>query len=101
MTPRPGRNSKIYDIDLPRPRPLSITAEPHFFEIVAEIKQFSILRTTGDARLSKRTVEQIESRYPQKSPISLLFFLLRPRKRAKKKGAARRGAGFSVNHLGA
>ena len=45
------------------------------------------LRTTGDARLSKRTVEQIESRYPQKSPISLLFFLLRPRKRAKKKGA--------------
>ena len=39
MTPRPGRNSKIYDIDLPRPRPLSVTAEPHFFEIVAEIKQ--------------------------------------------------------------
>ena len=39
MTPRPGRNSKIYDIDLPRPRPLSVTADPHFFEIVAEIKQ--------------------------------------------------------------
>ena len=39
MTPRPGRNSKFYDIDLPRPRPLSVTTEPHFFEIVAEIKQ--------------------------------------------------------------
>ncbi len=36
---------------------------------------------------------------PLNSPISLPFFLLRPRKRAKKKGAARRGAGFSVKHL--
>ena len=36
---------------------------------------------------------------PLTSPIPLPFFLLRPRKRAKKKGAARRGAGFSVNHL--
>lgn len=39
MTPRPGRNSRIFKIDLPRPRPLSITNEPHFFEIVAEIRQ--------------------------------------------------------------
>ena len=39
MTPRPGRNAKVYEIDLPRPRPLSITTEPHFFEIVGEIKQ--------------------------------------------------------------
>ena len=36
---------------------------------------------------------------PQTSPITLPIFLLRPRKWAKKKGAARRGAGFSVNHL--
>lgn len=39
MTPRPGRNSKVFDIDLPRPRPLSVTTEPHFFELVGEIKQ--------------------------------------------------------------
>lgn len=38
MTPRPGRNSRIYDIDLPRPRPLSITTETHFFELAGEIK---------------------------------------------------------------
>lgn len=38
MTPRPGRNSRVFNIDLPRPRPLSITNEPHFFEIVAEIR---------------------------------------------------------------
>lgn len=39
MSPRPGRNSKVYEIDLPRPRPLSMTTEPHFFEIVSEVKQ--------------------------------------------------------------
>ena len=49
MTPRPGRNSKIYDIDLPRPRPLSVTAEPHFFEIVAEIKQTIFHDVQNDA----------------------------------------------------
>ena len=36
---------------------------------------------------------------PITSPFPLPFFLFRPRKRAKKKGAARRGAGFSVNYL--
>lgn len=39
MTPRPGRNSKVYDIDLPRPRPLSITTERHFFELAGRIKE--------------------------------------------------------------
>ncbi|MBW7884250.1 MAG: ABC transporter ATP-binding protein [Caldilineaceae bacterium] len=38
MTPRPGRNLKEYKIDLPRPRPLSITTESRFFEIVGDIK---------------------------------------------------------------
>jgi NitT/TauT family transport system ATP-binding protein len=38
MSPRPGRLTAIIPIDLPRPRPLSITAQPHFFELVAEIK---------------------------------------------------------------
>ncbi len=39
MTPRPGTNSAIFDIDLPRPRPEGITMEKRFFEIVAEIKR--------------------------------------------------------------
>ena len=38
MTPRPGRLANIFAIDLPRPRPLEVTAQPHFFELVAEIK---------------------------------------------------------------
>jgi len=39
MTPRPGTNSAVYDIDLPRPRPVGITMEKKYFEIVAEIKK--------------------------------------------------------------
>ena len=39
MTPRPGTNSAVYDIDLPRPRPEGITMEKRYFDIVAEIKR--------------------------------------------------------------
>jgi NitT/TauT family transport system ATP-binding protein len=39
MTPRPGRNSQTYDIPLGRPRPLAVTTERRFFDIVSEIKQ--------------------------------------------------------------
>ncbi len=39
MTPRPGTNSALYDIDLPRPRPEGITMEQRYFDIVAEIKR--------------------------------------------------------------
>jgi len=39
MTPRPGRNSRVYDIPLGRPRPLELTTERAFFDIVGEIKQ--------------------------------------------------------------
>ncbi|MBL7063683.1 MAG: ABC transporter ATP-binding protein [Anaerolineae bacterium] len=39
MTPRPGRNSRVYDIPLGRPRPLSVTTERRFFDIFGEIKQ--------------------------------------------------------------
>ena len=39
MTPRPGTNSALFDIDLPRPRPEGITMEKRFFEIVAKIKK--------------------------------------------------------------
>lgn len=39
MTPRPGTNSSVFHIDLPRPRPEGIQMEPRYFEIVAEIKR--------------------------------------------------------------
>jgi len=39
MTPRPGANSAVFDIDLPRPRPEGITMDQKFFNIVAEIKR--------------------------------------------------------------
>ncbi len=39
MTPRPGTNSSVFHIDLPRPRPEGITMERKYFEIVAEIKR--------------------------------------------------------------
>ena len=39
MTPRPGANSALYDIDLPRPRHVDIQMDRRFFEIVAQIKR--------------------------------------------------------------
>jgi NitT/TauT family transport system ATP-binding protein len=39
MTPRPGTNSSVFHIDLPRPRPEGITMDRKYFEIVAEIKR--------------------------------------------------------------
>ncbi|MGA2477600.1 MAG: ABC transporter ATP-binding protein [Spirochaetia bacterium] len=39
MTPRPGTNSTVFHIDLPRPRPEGITMDRKYFEIVAEIKR--------------------------------------------------------------
>jgi NitT/TauT family transport system ATP-binding protein len=38
MSPRPGRLTNIFPIDLQRPRALEVTAKPHFFELVSEIK---------------------------------------------------------------
>jgi NitT/TauT family transport system ATP-binding protein len=38
MSPRPGRLTAIFPIDLPRPRGLEVTGQPRFFELVARIK---------------------------------------------------------------
>ena len=38
MTPRPGRLSRVYDIDFPRPRPIALTTTPEFVALVADIK---------------------------------------------------------------
>lgn len=39
LKPRPGRNSAVFEIDLPRPRTLAMTTESRFFEIASRIKQ--------------------------------------------------------------
>jgi NitT/TauT family transport system ATP-binding protein len=38
MTPRPGRLARIFEIELPRPRTIEMTFEPHFIELIQEIK---------------------------------------------------------------
>jgi NitT/TauT family transport system ATP-binding protein len=50
MTPRPGANSAVFDIDLPRPRPEGITMENRYFKIVAEIKK----KIVSDVEQQKR-----------------------------------------------
>jgi NitT/TauT family transport system ATP-binding protein len=50
MTPWPGTNSAVFQIDLPRPRPEGITMDRKYFEIVAEIKR----RIVSDVEEQKR-----------------------------------------------
>jgi NitT/TauT family transport system ATP-binding protein len=38
LSPRPGRLSRIFEIDLPRPRTLALTTTPRFIEMLVEIK---------------------------------------------------------------
>jgi NitT/TauT family transport system ATP-binding protein len=39
MSPRPGRISNIISIDLPQPRTAATREEPHFFELVTEVRE--------------------------------------------------------------
>jgi NitT/TauT family transport system ATP-binding protein len=39
MSARPGRLSRVFDIDLARPRDVEVTTRPHFVELVALIKR--------------------------------------------------------------
>jgi NitT/TauT family transport system ATP-binding protein len=55
MTPRPGTNSAMVAIDLPRPRPKGITMENRFFRIVAEIKKKIVLDVEQQKREGKYT----------------------------------------------
>jgi NitT/TauT family transport system ATP-binding protein len=47
MTARPGRLAHIYDIDLPRPRNIDMTFEPHFIELIQDVKR--VVETGGHA----------------------------------------------------
>jgi len=58
MTPRPGRNSKVFEIDLPRPRPLSITTETHFFELAGQIKETIYGDVAASAQSGEYEIDQ-------------------------------------------
>lgn len=47
MTARPGRLARVYDIDLPRPRNIDMTFEPHFIELIQDVKR--VVETGGHA----------------------------------------------------
>ncbi len=39
MSPRPGRISKVIEVDLPRPRTAATREEPRFFELVTQVRE--------------------------------------------------------------
>ena len=39
MSERPGRVAAVYDIDLPRPRPLDIMGTPRFAELTQTLRR--------------------------------------------------------------
>ena len=45
MSPRPGRVAGVVDIDLPQPRTNDTREDPHFFELVTEVRE--LLRGVG------------------------------------------------------
>jgi NitT/TauT family transport system ATP-binding protein len=46
MSPRPGRIAGIVEIDLPSPRGVETREDPHFFELVTEVRE--LLRLRGE-----------------------------------------------------
>jgi NitT/TauT family transport system ATP-binding protein len=53
LSPRPGRLSRIFPIDLPRPRTIEQTYSPEFIKVVLEIKE-TILRAAPTVTKSPR-----------------------------------------------
>ena len=56
MSSRPGRITGIVDIDLPQPRTVDTREEPHFFELVTEVRE--LLRGGGTAPAADTTTEE-------------------------------------------
>jgi NitT/TauT family transport system ATP-binding protein len=49
MSPRPGRISGVVPIDLPHPRTVETREQPHFFELVTQVRE--LLRSGGEQLL--------------------------------------------------
>lgn len=56
LSSRPGRIARIFEIDLPRPRALEMTAQPRFVELMVEIKG-AIDHRSPQAMNLRRTVD--------------------------------------------
>ena len=65
MSPRPGRLQRVFEIDLPRPRPLEFTTQPHFIELVA--RDQGARSTTAPARTPDRSSRWRGSAWPSAS----------------------------------
>jgi NitT/TauT family transport system ATP-binding protein len=48
MSPRPGRVSRIVEVDLPHPRTVLTRESPRYFELVTEVRE-ALRRHEGDA----------------------------------------------------
>src|SRR5204863_8131405 len=57
MSPRPGRISDVISIDLPQPRAASTREDPHFFELVTEVRE-ALHGDAGRRHLHDRQVDQ-------------------------------------------
>ena len=62
MTSRPGQIKAILDVDIPRPRDLSVKRTARFLEVVDEIWKMieeevkAALRITGDGRVDSQAI---------------------------------------------
>ena len=51
LSPRPGRLMEVIEVDLPRPRPLSVRETPEFGKYVSHIRDlFDKMDLNGDKR---------------------------------------------------
>jgi len=57
MSPRPGRISTVIPIDLPQPRAAAIREDPHFFELVTQVREALHLGTDVDRQLAAQSGE--------------------------------------------
>jgi len=59
MSPRPGRIAGIVDVDLPYPRSVETREEPHFFELVTQVRE--LLRKRGEHLLPEEEQALLEA----------------------------------------
>ena len=57
ISPRPGRISTVIPIDLPQPRAAAIREDPHFFELVTQVREALHLGTDVDRQLAAESAE--------------------------------------------